>query len=86
ISPDYIMPTMDETEVFAHEAADVAMEAVKNGVARLKIDWQGVYDKTLADIDDARSSMKLLMDQGFIKEPPNEMLEKALKIAINSVK
>jgi len=32
--PDYIMPTMDETEVFAQEAADVAMTAIKNGVAR----------------------------------------------------
>ena len=86
INPDYIMPTMDETEVFAHEAADVAMEAIKNGVARINFDWQTVYDKTLADIKSARDSMKLLMDQGFIKEPPAEMLEAALKTAINSVK
>ncbi|MEN8222019.1 MAG: NADP-dependent malic enzyme [Acidobacteriota bacterium] len=86
ISPDYIMPTMDETEVFAHEAADVAMEAIKNGVARIKLDWQSVYDKTLADINEARNSMKLLMDQGFIKEPPAAMLEEALKKAIDEIK
>jgi len=86
INPDYIMPTMDETEVFANEAADVAMEAKKNGVARLEINWQEVYNQTLADINEARSSMKLLMDEGFIKEPPNEMLEAALKTAIDSVK
>ncbi|MEN8152548.1 MAG: NADP-dependent malic enzyme [Acidobacteriota bacterium] len=86
INPDYIMPTMDETEVFAHEAADVAMEAVKNGVARIKLDWQSVYDKTLADINEARSSMKLLMDQDFIKEPPAHILEDALKKAIEGVK
>ena len=29
ISPDYIMPTMEETEVFAMEAADVAMQAIE---------------------------------------------------------
>ena len=29
------MPTMDETEVFADEAADVAMTAIENGVARV---------------------------------------------------
>ncbi len=39
INPDYIMPTMDETEVFAQEAADVAMQAIKDGVARVKVDW-----------------------------------------------
>ncbi len=86
ISPDYIMPTMDETEVFAHEAADVAMEAIKNGVARMDFSWQEVYDKTLADIKDARSSMKLLMDNDFIKEPDPAMLEEALKKAIEEVK
>jgi len=86
ISPDYIMPTMDETEVFAHEAADVAMEAIKNGVARMDFSWQEVYDKTLVDIKDARSSMKLLMDNDFIKEPDSAMLEEALKKAIEEVK
>ncbi len=86
INPDYIMPTMDETEVFAHEAADVAMEAIKNGVARIKYDWQYIYDKTLSDINEARNSMKLLMDKGFIKEPDTEILEKALQKAIEGVK
>lgn len=86
ISPDYIMPTMDETEVFAHEAADVATEAIKNGVARIKFDWQTVYDMTLRDINDSRNSMKLLMDNGYIKEPPTSILEDALKKAIDVVK
>jgi len=39
-SPDYIMPTMDETEVFAKEAADVATVAIKAGGAhRAGVDW-----------------------------------------------
>lgn len=67
INPDYIMPTMDETEVFAHEAADVAMEAIKNGVARLEANWQTVYDHTMRDIKLARETMDILMKNDFIK-------------------
>jgi len=86
IHPDYIMPTMDETEVFAQEAADVAMEAVKNGVARLKLDRQTVYDKTLQDIKAAREALDLLMKHNFIKKPDEKLLEDALKKAIEAVK
>jgi malate dehydrogenase (oxaloacetate-decarboxylating) len=86
IHPDYIMPTMDETEVFAHEAADVAMEAIKNGVARLESDRQTVYNNTLKDIRFARDTMDLLMKNGFIKPPDNALLEKAVNMAVDAVK
>ncbi len=85
ISPDYIMPTMDETEVFAHEAADVAMEAIKNGVARIEYSWDEVFKKTLKDINEAREAVGLLMSNGLIKEPDQKLLETALKTAIDSV-
>lgn len=85
INPDYIMPLMSETEVFAYEAADVAMEAIKNGVARVEKDWQTVYDEALKDIKDARAQLDLLMKEGYIKQPPIEMLEEAAKIAIKAV-
>jgi malate dehydrogenase (oxaloacetate-decarboxylating) len=86
ISPDYIMPTMDETEVFAQEAADVAQTAIKNGVARLEIDWQTAYDQTLADIKEARAIMDLLMKENYVKTPDASVLEAALKTAIETVK
>jgi malate dehydrogenase (oxaloacetate-decarboxylating) len=86
ITPDRIMPTMDETEVFATEAADVAMEAIKNGVARIEYDWQTVFDKTLKDIKEARAILDLLMKNNFVKPPDNKMLEDALKTAIDAVK
>ena len=35
INPDNIIPTMDETGVFPTEAADVAMAAIKDGVAHV---------------------------------------------------
>ena len=85
IHPDYIMPTMDETEVFAEEAADVAMQAIKDGVARTELTRQQVYDKTLEDIRIAREEHSLLMEKGYIKEPDLSLLEEALKKAIEAV-
>jgi len=86
INPDYIMPKMDETEMFAVEAADVAMEAIKNGVARVEMTWQEAYDQTLAEIKHTRAAIDVMMEKGFIPEPDVKMLEKALKTAVDSVK
>ena len=86
IHPDRIMPTMDETEVFAQEAADVAMEAIRNGVARIQPTRDEVYRKTLDDIGEARAQMELLMEHGFIRQPDIGLLEDAVKKAIAAVK
>jgi malate dehydrogenase (oxaloacetate-decarboxylating) len=86
IDPDYIMPTMQETEVFAIEAADVAMRAIKDGVARVKLEWDEVYKTTLADINEARSIIDLLQKNEFIKAPDLKMLEAARDRAVAAVK
>jgi malate dehydrogenase (oxaloacetate-decarboxylating) len=85
INPDYIMPTMQETEVFAIEAADVAMQAIKDGVARVELSWDQVYKTTLADIQEARSIIDLLQGNGFIKTPDLKMLEDARDKAVAAV-
>lgn len=86
ISPDYIMPKMDETDMFAYEAADVAMEAIKNGVARTELTRDEVFNRTMEDIKSTRGAIDLMMDKDFIKEPDMKMLEEALKTAIDQVK
>lgn len=86
ITPDNIVATMSETEVFAYEAADVAMQAIADGVARVETTWQAVYDKAMADITASRNMTKDLMAMGYIKEPPMEMLEKTLEEAIAEVR
>ncbi len=85
ISPDYIMPTMDETEVFAQEAAAVAMEAIRSGVARVKMSSEDVFNKTLADISQARAAMDLLMKNDFIAQPPLALLDEAVAKAVKAV-
>ncbi|WP_010263563.1 NAD(P)-dependent malic enzyme [Treponema primitia] len=86
IHPDSIIATMEETEVFAVEAADVAQQAVKEGVARLQLSWDEVYNRAKADIAAARALVDDLKKLGHIKEPPAELLETALARAIDAVK
>jgi malate dehydrogenase (oxaloacetate-decarboxylating) len=82
---DNIIPSMNETEVFAQEAADVAMQAIKEGVARISMSWQEVYDKTASDIRQARGMTRLMVDNNFILPPPEELLQECLHWAISEV-
>ncbi len=77
---------MDETELFAEEAAAVAMEAIKNGVARIILTRDEVYNRTLADIREARAVMDLLMEKNFIKKPDTKLIEDAAKKAVDAVR
>ena len=86
IHPDYIMPKMDETDMFAYEAADVAMQAVKEGVARVESDWDTIYDRTLQEIGSTRETIDMMMEKGFINPPDDSILDEALKKAIDTVK
>jgi malate dehydrogenase (oxaloacetate-decarboxylating) len=86
INPDYIMPKMDETDMFAFEAADVAMQAVKDGVARVESDWDTIYNRTLEDIGQTRQTIDAMMDKNLIKKPDTSLLEQALNKAIEQVK
>jgi len=86
LKPDRIMPTMEETDLFAREAADVAREAARNGVARNPMDWKAVHDRALADIRQARRTMKLLEEEKVIAAPDRKMLRDALDRAVRAVR
>jgi malate dehydrogenase (oxaloacetate-decarboxylating) len=85
VSPDNIIAKMDETGVFANAAADVAEEAVKEGVARVNISREEAFQKAKIDIESAQTMVRRLQESGAIPEPPPELLEKALKEAIATV-
>lgn len=85
IDPENIIATMDETGVFPHEAADVAMQAIKEGLARVEMTREEAFAKADADIKYARATVKTLLDEGFIKEPPQEMLQESLEWALSQV-
>ncbi|HNW97187.1 MAG TPA: NADP-dependent malic enzyme [Bacteroidales bacterium] len=86
INPENIVPTMSEAGVFPEEAADVAMQAIKDGVARVKISREEAFAKADADIKQARAMTETLVDKGYIKQPSQEMLQEAISWAVNQVK
>ncbi len=85
ITPDNIMPKMDETAVFAEVAADVAMEAIREGVSIDRPERSQVYAKTLYDIKETRETMDFLMDHDFIKKLDIGIIEDAVKKALDAV-
>jgi malate dehydrogenase (oxaloacetate-decarboxylating) len=86
LTPGHIMPTMQETEVFAQEAAAVAVQAVKDGVARTPLTYDQVYTTTLKDIEATRAMIDLLQQNDFIKPPDLAMLLAARDRAVSMVR
>jgi len=76
---------MEDEDVFAVEAADVAMKAIEEGVARINLTWQEAFDRASADIRESRGATKALSESGFIPEPPPSMIESALEFARESI-
>ncbi len=80
-----IIAKMDETELFPSVAADVAEKAVEQGMARLDLNRNEVYAKAEKEIKDTRTLIDTLVQDGFIKEPPQEILDDALSWAMEQV-
>ncbi|MFQ6124078.1 MAG: NADP-dependent malic enzyme [Candidatus Heimdallarchaeota archaeon] len=70
LTEEYIVPNMDEWEVFPREACAVGMKAMKQGIARIKMSRNELYSRAEAIIKQARAITKMLMKQGFIAARP----------------
>jgi malate dehydrogenase (oxaloacetate-decarboxylating) len=67
LSAEYILPTMDEWDVFPREAAAVAAKAVEQGIAGIQTTYEDEYHRAAAIIKNARDMTQLLMDEGLIE-------------------
>ena len=74
INEEYIIPKMNESEVFPREAVAVGMKAIEQGIAKLKMTREELYKKSSSIIRKARAEVDSLQNQGFIElpEPENE--------------
>ncbi|MEM3536367.1 MAG: NADP-dependent malic enzyme [Candidatus Bathyarchaeia archaeon] len=72
-----ILPRMEEWEVYPREAVACALKSIEQGVARVKLSRQELYERAKAIIQNARESLRVLMKEGLIKQPPPE--DKLLK-------
>lgn len=67
IHEDYLLPTMDEWEVFPREAVAVAKKAMEQGVARLKYSEKELFQMAESKIRRAREEVSILMEKGIIQ-------------------
>ncbi len=72
IHEENIVPTMDEWEVFPREAVAVALKAQEQGVARLSLSREELYDMAETKIRQAREMVQFLMEKELIPPMPAE--------------
>jgi malate dehydrogenase (oxaloacetate-decarboxylating) len=69
---DYLIPTMDEWEVYPREAVAVGMKAIEQGVARLKFTKEELYSMAERIIKHSRDEINHLQAAGLIQMPPED--------------
>ncbi|TEU12407.1 MAG: NADP-dependent malic enzyme, partial [Anaerolineales bacterium] len=67
LTSEYILPTMDEWEVFPREAAAVAVQAVEEGLARTPMTYEEELKNAEEIIRRSRGLTTHMMEEGFIK-------------------
>ena len=65
---DYLLPTMDEWEVFPRQAVAVALKAIEQKVARISLTKEQLYEIASEKIRRARQETQFLMEKGLIPE------------------
>ena len=71
INEDYLIPTMDEWEVYPRVAVAVGMKAIEQGVARIKLSKEDLFQKARTIIKRAHDATQLMMKEKFIPPPPD---------------
>lgn len=70
LGPDHILPTMDDWQVFAHEAAAVGRKAIEQEVARLEFSYDELFENAVHMIKRSHDLTQRMMDEDFIAVPP----------------
>jgi malate dehydrogenase (oxaloacetate-decarboxylating) len=70
LSEEYIMPTMDEWDVFPREAVATALKAQEQGLARLTKTREVLYAEAKAQIQQARTMLETMMRDDMIAGMP----------------
>jgi len=70
LSEDYIIPKMTETDVFPEIAIAVALKAMEQGVARIKMSEEELREEIRRVMEVARKKLNVLMESKLIPPPP----------------
>ncbi len=66
LKEDYLIPTMDEWEVFPRQAVAVALKAIEQKVARITLSKEKLFEIASEKIRKARQETHVLMEKGLI--------------------
>ncbi len=70
LSKDYIIPSMEEWEIYPLQATETGLKAQEQGLARLKLSRDELFERANAIISRTQRAVKLLMEHGIIGPPP----------------
>ncbi|MCK5547623.1 MAG: NADP-dependent malic enzyme [Thermoplasmata archaeon] len=70
LSENYIIPPMEDQDVFIRESVAIAMKAIDEGVARIKRSRDEIYGHSRVIIERAHKQTALLMKEKIIRPPP----------------
>jgi len=70
LDEEHILPSMEDWQVFAREAAAVGMKAQEQEVARITLSYDELYQHAFEMIDRSHNVTKMMMAEGFIAEAP----------------
>ncbi len=72
LDDEQILPTMDDWEVFPREAVAVALKAQEQGVAKLTLSGDEIYEQAHRIIKRSRDLTHSMMEQEFIETAPED--------------
>ena len=83
LKQNFILPSMQDEELYPLTAKAVAAQAIKEKLNRVKITPEEVYKITKQDILRNKKETELLSKKDFIPKLPTALIDKALKETIN---
>lgn len=70
LDEEHLVPTMENTEVYIRQAVRVALKAMEQGLARVKLSEQELREKAEAAIKSSRDKTQHMMEAGYIEGAP----------------
>ncbi|MEW5919645.1 MAG: malate dehydrogenase, partial [Bacillota bacterium] len=69
LNPEAILPTMDNWEVFPSVATATAMQAIEEGLARVTMTKEEIFNMAMSKIKRSQEQTRVLLDNGIIPLP-----------------
>jgi malate dehydrogenase (oxaloacetate-decarboxylating) len=73
LTKDYIIPSMSEWEIYPLQAAETGVKAMEQGLARVKMSRDELYERAEYIIGRTQKIVKLLMEKSHILAPPKNL-------------